>query len=198
MLEVAMEQMFTEPSILETIASVTLALRQYESAGSSAPPAALEAAEAVPEESTAGAESAAVVLAPPPTREDQEASLPQPAEAAASAATATEADAVVDVVEEAGLHQPVWSPPLPMRFPCRTSPPQPLRSTMLPRVRQEPPPWRSRRPRRTRAQLCRKARQAVKPRPSSSPAPHGPPLLSTATTPRTTRRSRRATPWSAG
>jgi hypothetical protein len=76
MLEVATERMFAEPSILETIASVTLALRQYESAGGSAPPAVPEATEAVPEESAAGAESVAVVPAPSPTREGQETSLP--------------------------------------------------------------------------------------------------------------------------
>jgi hypothetical protein len=39
MLEVATERMFAEPSILETIVSVTLAQRQYESAGGTAPPA---------------------------------------------------------------------------------------------------------------------------------------------------------------
>jgi hypothetical protein len=38
LLEAATERMFTEPTILETIASVALALRQYESAGGSAPP----------------------------------------------------------------------------------------------------------------------------------------------------------------
>jgi hypothetical protein len=75
MLEVATERMFIESSILETIASVASALRQYEGAGGSAPPVALEAAEAV-RESAAGAESVTVVPAPPPTREGQEASLP--------------------------------------------------------------------------------------------------------------------------
>jgi hypothetical protein len=67
MLEVATEQMFTEPSILETIVSVSLALHQYECAGSFAPPAASEAAEAVPEESAADMESVAIVSASPPT-----------------------------------------------------------------------------------------------------------------------------------
>jgi hypothetical protein len=40
MLEVSMERMFTEPSILETIASVSRALHQYESVGGFAPPTA--------------------------------------------------------------------------------------------------------------------------------------------------------------
>jgi hypothetical protein len=106
MLEVVTEQMFAKPSILETVASVTLALRQYENAGGLAPPAVSEAAEAVPGEPAASAESAAVVHVPPPTREGQEASLPRPAEAAASAAAATAVDAAVDVVEEAGPSSP--------------------------------------------------------------------------------------------
>jgi hypothetical protein len=70
MLEVAMERMFAEPLILETIASVASVLHQYESAGGSAPLAAPEVAEGVLEESAAGAESAAVASAPSPTRED--------------------------------------------------------------------------------------------------------------------------------
>jgi hypothetical protein len=64
---VATERMFAEPSILETTASVSQALHQYERAGCFAPPVASEAAEAVPEESAAGTESVAVVSAPPPT-----------------------------------------------------------------------------------------------------------------------------------
>jgi hypothetical protein len=38
LLEAATERMFAEPTILETIASVVSALRQYESAGGAAPP----------------------------------------------------------------------------------------------------------------------------------------------------------------
>jgi hypothetical protein len=84
MLEVATERMFAEPSILETIASVSRALHQYKRAGSFAPPAALEAVEAVPEEST-------VVSAP--TSEGQEVSLPQPIEADKSSTVAAAAGA---------------------------------------------------------------------------------------------------------
>jgi hypothetical protein len=75
MLEVAMEHMFAEPSILETIASV---LRQYESAGGSWPPAAPEATEGVLEESAADAKSAMVASAPWPSREDQGTPYPNP------------------------------------------------------------------------------------------------------------------------
>jgi hypothetical protein len=49
-LEEVTEQMFTEPSILETIASVLRALHQYERADGFAPSTAPKAAEAVPKE----------------------------------------------------------------------------------------------------------------------------------------------------
>jgi hypothetical protein len=76
MLEVATDRIFAEPSILDTIASVASALRQYEGAGGSALPAASEAAEGVLEESTAGIESTVVVSLPSPDREGMGASLP--------------------------------------------------------------------------------------------------------------------------
>jgi hypothetical protein len=92
MLEVAMEWMFAEPSILDTIALVASTLRQYEGAGGLAPPAVPEEVETVPKESTTGAESAMVVHVPSPTSEGQDASLPQSTEAVTSAAAATVAD----------------------------------------------------------------------------------------------------------
>jgi hypothetical protein len=106
MLEVATDRMFAEPSILDTIASVASALRQYDGAGGSAPPVAPEAAEGVLEESAAGAESVVVVSTSSPTREGQGASLPQPAEAVASAPAATMADVAEGVVREAGPSSP--------------------------------------------------------------------------------------------
>jgi hypothetical protein len=78
MLEVAMEHMFAELSILETIASIASVLRQYESAGGSGPPAAPEATEGVLEESAADAKSAMVTSAPWPSREDQGTPYPNP------------------------------------------------------------------------------------------------------------------------
>jgi hypothetical protein len=102
MLEVATERMFVEPSILDTIALVTSALRQYEGASGSMPPAAPEAGEGVLEEFTAGAESAMVMSVPSPTREDQGASLPQPVEAVASAPAAAVAYVEEGVVGVAG------------------------------------------------------------------------------------------------
>jgi hypothetical protein len=106
MLEVAIEQMFAEPSILETITSVASVLRQYEGSGGSAPPAAPEAVEGASEDSTAVAESAVVVSVPSPTREDQGASVPQPAETVASVPTVAVADVAEGVVGEAGPSSP--------------------------------------------------------------------------------------------
>jgi hypothetical protein len=106
MLEVATEQMFAEPSILETIVSVASALRQCEGAAGSALPAAPEAAKGVLEESTTGAESAVVVPAPSPTRKGQDASLPQSAEAVTSAAANVVADVAEGVVGEVGPSSP--------------------------------------------------------------------------------------------
>jgi hypothetical protein len=68
--------MFVELSILETIASVSQALHQYERAGGFASSTVLETAEAVPEESTAGTESVSVMSALPPTSEARRHSSP--------------------------------------------------------------------------------------------------------------------------
>jgi hypothetical protein len=106
MLEVVGEWMFAELSILETIASVSWALHQYERAGSFAPPAMSEVVDTVPEESATGTESVAAVSAPLSTSDGQEASLPQPAEAAEPTATTTTASVTEDVVGEAGLSSP--------------------------------------------------------------------------------------------
>jgi hypothetical protein len=106
MLEVATERMFTEPSILETIASVSRVLHQYEHAGGFDPPTVSEAAEAVHEVSAAGMELVAVASAPPPISDGQEVSLPQPAEAAESTAAAAAVGAAEGVVGEAGSSSP--------------------------------------------------------------------------------------------
>jgi hypothetical protein len=132
--------MFAEPSILEIIASVTLALRQYEGAGGSALLAAPEAAEGVLEEFAAGVESDAVASAPSLTREDQGTSLPEPAEAVASAAAATVADAAESVVREAGPSSPRLVTAAAEEVLVPGSPPRPLKSTSPPRARQGLPP----------------------------------------------------------
>jgi hypothetical protein len=107
MLEVATERMFTDPSILETIALVSRALHQYECAGGFTPPPPVsEAAKAVPKEFTTDTESVAVVSALPPTSEKQEAPLPQPAEAAEPTTAAAAAGATESVIGEAGSSSP--------------------------------------------------------------------------------------------
>jgi hypothetical protein len=68
-LEVAKERMFAEPTILETTASVSRELHQYERAGGFAPSAMPEAVGAVPEESAAGTESVVAMFAPLSTSE---------------------------------------------------------------------------------------------------------------------------------
>jgi hypothetical protein len=95
-LDVATERMFTEPSIMETIALVSKVLHEYERAGGFAPSAASKAAEAVLEGSVAGTEPAADVSAPPPIGEGREAPLPQPAEAAKTSAADAVAGVAVD------------------------------------------------------------------------------------------------------
>jgi hypothetical protein len=100
-LEVATEQMFAEPSIMETIPLVSKALQEYERGGSFTPAAVEEATEAALKAPAAGMESVANAFAPPPNSESREACLPQAAEAvetkAAIAATGAE-EVVVRVV----------------------------------------------------------------------------------------------------
>jgi hypothetical protein len=98
----ATERMFAEPSILETIASVSQALHQNKRAGGFAPPTALEAADAVLEAPAAGTESVADAPTPPPVSESQEVSFPQPAEAAETTAAAATTSATQGVVGEVG------------------------------------------------------------------------------------------------
>jgi hypothetical protein len=74
--DVATERMFAEPSIMETITSVSKALHEYERAGGFAPHAASQESEAVPEAPATGMESAADASALPPACESPEVSSP--------------------------------------------------------------------------------------------------------------------------
>jgi hypothetical protein len=94
--------MFAEPSIMETIVSVSKALHEYEHAGGLAPHTAPRASEAVPESPAAGMEPAADASAPPPTSGSREVPLPQPAEATETAATVAATSVAEVVVREAG------------------------------------------------------------------------------------------------
>jgi hypothetical protein len=105
-LEVATERLFAEPSIMETITSMSKAQHEYERAGGFAPSAAAEAAETALEAPTACTESAAGASAPPPTSEDRVASLPQPVEASETVAAVVASGAVEVVDREAGSSPP--------------------------------------------------------------------------------------------
>jgi hypothetical protein len=91
---------------LDTIASVALALHQYEGSGSSALRVVSETAEGLLEESTAGTELAVVVSPPSPIREGAGASLPQPAEVVTAAPTASVVGVAEGVVGEVGPSSP--------------------------------------------------------------------------------------------
>jgi hypothetical protein len=73
--EVATEQMFAEPTIMETIAPVSRVLQEYKRAGGFAPTAAADTMDAALEEPATGTEPAADASAPLPTSESWEASL---------------------------------------------------------------------------------------------------------------------------
>jgi hypothetical protein len=108
-LEVVTERMFTEPSIMDTIASVSKALQEYERASGFAPTAAVEATDATLKAPASNMEPTADASAPPPASESREASLPQSVEAAEAPATIAETSAAEAVVGEAGS-----SPPRPV------------------------------------------------------------------------------------
>jgi hypothetical protein len=171
MLEVVTELMFAYPSVLDTIASVASALHQDEGAGGLAPPATPEAVEGVLEEFAANMES--VVIVPPPTSigEGMAHSCPSPLKQSRPSPMHRLLARLRVLSERRGLLRPDRSLLPRRRSSCRDSPRRPFRSATPPRARQGPPPRRSRRLRRARAQLCRKAPRAVRPRPSSSPAP---------------------------
>jgi hypothetical protein len=101
-LEVAMEGMFSEPSIMETIALVSKALHEYERAGGFAPAIAVEATNAALETPAAGMEPTADASALPLASESRDASLPQPAEAAEATAAVAATSVIEAVVGEAG------------------------------------------------------------------------------------------------
>jgi hypothetical protein len=129
-LEVVMERMFAEPSIMDTIASVSKALQEYESAGSFAPVVAAEAALEAP---VASSGPTADAPASPPANGSREASLPSRQKL---------------LKLQPPLRRPAWlrrlserldrrclaqSPPRSTRFAPSTSLPLPPRNKPLPR-----------------------------------------------------------------
>jgi hypothetical protein len=104
--EVASERMFNEPTIMETIASVSKALQEYERASSFAPAVAADAADAALMAPAAHVEPTADALASLPVNEGREASPPQSAEAAEAPASIAEAGVTKAVVGEKGSTSP--------------------------------------------------------------------------------------------
>jgi hypothetical protein len=80
-LEVATERMFSKLSIMETIASVTKVLHEYERASGFVPAVALEETNEALEAPMASMEPTADASVPPPASENRGASLPQLTEA---------------------------------------------------------------------------------------------------------------------
>jgi hypothetical protein len=107
--EVVAERMFNEPTIMETIASVSKALQEYECADGFAPAVAEDATETALAASEAHVGSSTDAPAPPSVNEGREASPPQLVETAEAPALVTEADAAEAVVGEEGS-----SPPRPV------------------------------------------------------------------------------------
>jgi hypothetical protein len=190
--------MFADPSILDVIASVAPALRQDEGAGGSAPPprrrqrrgfsGSPRSAQSRSRSCPRQRRTKRALARPFPRPLKQ----PQPHMLLRWSAWTRES------TEERGHRRPNLLPPPLRRSPCRASPPRPLKSVMPLRARQEPPPRRSKRSRRTRERPCRKASEAVRPKPLSLPVSRGWPPSRLATTLRTMRRPQRATPLSAG
>jgi hypothetical protein len=105
-LEVATERMFAESSFMETIASVSKVLQEYERAGDFAPAVAVEAADAALEAPLAHVEPTADASAPSPAIGSWEASLPQAAEATEDPSSITETGTAEAVVGEVGSPPP--------------------------------------------------------------------------------------------
>jgi hypothetical protein len=134
MLEVATERMFTELSILDTIASVASALRQYEGAAARHPPLrrrwqwgllrSLRPARSQPWSRPHHRQRERTRVHPCPNSQKQ--SHPHLLLWWAMWRRV--------LSEMRGLCRPVWSPPPWRRFSCRASPPRPLKSTLPPRA----------------------------------------------------------------
>jgi hypothetical protein len=94
--------MFNEPTIMETIASVSRVLQEYEHAGGFAPVVVEDAGDAALVEPAAHVEPTADASAPPPVNEGREALPPQSAEAVEAPASVAEAGMAKVVVGEEG------------------------------------------------------------------------------------------------
>jgi hypothetical protein len=107
--EVVAERMFNEPTIMETTASVSKALQEYERADDFASAAAANAGDAALAASTAPVEASADATTSPSANDDREAPPSQLVETAGASAPVTEADATEVIVgeEESSPPRPV-------------------------------------------------------------------------------------------
>jgi hypothetical protein len=163
-LEVATERMFSEPSIMDTITSVLKALQEYERVGGFAPAVAVGATDAALEAPATNMEPTADASVLPPAGESREASLPHSAEAAEAPATIAETGTAVAIVGEAGSSPPRLVAAGSDEVRALDKPAAAVEERVRPRVRQGPPPRRTKRSRR-HVRPCRRAQEAVKPEP---------------------------------
>jgi hypothetical protein len=197
--EVAAERMFNEPTIMETIASISKAMQEYERVGGFAPAVAADTEDVALAAPAAHVEPIADVFLPPQVDEGQEASPPQSIEA-------TEAPAPIAKpgMAEAVVRGERTSPPRPVAAEARgvethvldepativqeSVIPETMTRTASPEIQEAEETGRP----------CHMAQWAERPRPLSSRALHGrlPPVLTP--TPRVRKRLRCATPWSVG
>jgi hypothetical protein len=100
--EVASERMFNEPTIMETITSVSKVLQEYERAGGFAPAVAAEATDAVLETPVTHVEPTTDTSVPLLAIESRDASLPLSVKVAEAPASVAKAGAVEAVAEDVG------------------------------------------------------------------------------------------------
>jgi hypothetical protein len=197
--EAAEERMSNTPTIRETLASASKALEEYESADGFSSAAGVEVADAALVTPVGLVEPTVGASVQPAVDGVLEVPPPEPAEGTDAPAPVAEAVALkAIVVEEASSSpRPVAADAENVEVHIPDEPAAVAQRWLLSRRRQEPPPRRSRRSRR-RVHPCLRAQRATSLAPLSSRVPRGRLPLGLALIPNTTRRPRRATPWSSG
>jgi hypothetical protein len=186
--------MFNKPMIMKTITSVLKALQEYEHAGGFAPAVAADGVDAVLVAPAALVEPTADASVPPPVNEGQEVSPPQSVEAAEAPAFVAEVGTAESVVGEKS------SPPRPAvadtegvetRVPIEpatvvqeSTAPKTMIRAASPNIREA----------EEMGHPCHRVQWAARPGPLSSRALRGRLPPGSTSTPRTTRRPRRAIP----
>jgi hypothetical protein len=197
--EVTAERRSNEPMIMETIVSVSKALQEYKRAGGFAKAAVTDAGNTVLAAPATNMEPSADASVPPRVDECREASPSQLVEATETPAPVAKPVSAEAVVGEEGTSSPdlvaaeaegaeTRVPGEPAAVAQESAVPEMVARATTPETR-----W----PRRQGCPI-HKVRQAARPRHLSSRVLRGRPPLGSTPTPRTTRRPRRATPWSVG